>query len=132
MREFKRSPRIKEKIKLGDDIIEVNLEASAISADFIKGYNAVAIAENALKESKSSQAEEGIASALEAYGNAVIAILKIVFGEKDTLKILEFYEHDYGELLTEVFPFLIEEVYPKIKESAAIRAERIKAIYKVK
>ena len=48
MFELKRSEKIVEQIKLGDEIIEVNLDAGAIQARFTKGYNELLRAQNAL------------------------------------------------------------------------------------
>ena len=54
--------------------------------------------------------------AYQKLGNAVIAILKSVFGDDDTEIILEFYNNRYNEMALEVMPFITDVVIPKIRE----------------
>ena len=86
MFELKRSEKIVEQIKLGDEIIEVNLDAGAIQARFTKGYNELLRAQNALNGA-TSDTLDAVSDKLEQYGNAVVGVLQVIFGEENTQKI---------------------------------------------
>lgn len=129
MFELKRSEKIIEQIKLGNDIIEVNLDAGAIQARFTKGYNEVLRAQNALNGATNDNIES-ISAKLEQYGNAVISVLQVIFGEENTAKILAFYENNYTEMFTEIYPFISEVILPKISEASKRKTDALKALYK--
>lgn len=129
MFELKRSEKIVEQIKVGDDVIEVNLDAGAIQSRFTKGYNELLRAQAALNGVTGDNIE-AMSERLEQYGNAVVGVLQVVFGEVNTQKILDFYENNYTEMLTEVFPFISEVIIPKISEASKRKADELKALYK--
>ena len=129
MFELKRSEKIVEQIKLGDEIIEVNLDAGAIQARFTKGYNELLRAQNALNGA-TSDTLDAVSDKLEQYGNAVVGVLQVIFGEENTQKILAFYENNYSEVFTPIYPFIAEVIIPKISEASKRKAEELKALYK--
>lgn len=129
MFELKRSEKIVEQIKLGDEIIEVNLDAGAIQARFTKGYNELLRAQNALNGA-TSDTLDAVSDKLEQYGNAVVGVLQVIFGEENTQKILAFYENNYSEMFTQIYPFIVEVIIPKISEASKRKAEELKALYK--
>lgn len=129
MFELKRSEKIVEQIKLGDDIIEVNLDAGAIQARFTKGYNELLRAQSALNGA-TSDTLEAVSDKLEQYGNAVVGVLQVIFGEENTQKILAFYENNYSEMFMQIYPFISEVIIPKISEASKRKAEELKALYK--
>lgn len=128
MFELKRSEKIVEQIKLGDEIIEVNLDAGAIQTRFTKGYNELLRAQNALNGATSDTLDA--VSDMEQYGNAVVGVLQVIFGEENTQKILAFYENNYSEMFTQIYPFIAEVIIPKISEASKRKAEELKALYK--
>ena len=128
MFELKRSEKIVEQIKLGDEIIEVNLDAGAIQTRFTKGYNELLRAQNALNGATSDTLDA--VSDMEQYGNAVVGVLQVIFGEENTQKILAFYENNYSEMFTQIYPFIAEIIIPKISEASKRKAEELKALYK--
>lgn len=129
MFELKRSEKIVEQIKLGDEIIEVNLNAGAIQARFTKGYNELLRAQNALNGA-TSDTLDAVSDKLEQYGNAVVGVLQVIFGEENTQKILAFYENNYSEMFTQIYPFIVEVIIPKISEASKRKTEELKALYK--
>lgn len=129
MYQLKRSEKIVEQIKVGEDVLEINLDAGAVYAQFAKCHNALIIAEEALK----NVTAENMANAgenLEKYGAAVVGLLQVVFGDKNTEKILQFYEGNYIEMFTEIYPFLTTVVVPKMNETSRRKAEQVKAMYR--
>ena len=131
MYELKRSEKICEQIKLGDEIIEINLDAGAIQSRFIKNYRAVEVAEDALKDATIDKMA-GMGEKLEAYGNAVIGVLQVVFGDENTQKIVSFYEGNFIEMFSEIYPLLTTVIMPKVNEVTKRKSENIKAIYRGK
>jgi hypothetical protein len=131
MYELKRSKKICEQIKLGDELIEISLDAGAIHSRFIKSYRAVEVAEDALKDVTSDNMT-GTGEKLEAYGNAVAGVLQVVFGEENTQKILSFYEGNFIEMFGEIYPLLTTVIMPKINEVTKRKSENIKALYRGK
>ena len=129
MFELKRSEKIVEQIKLGDEIIEVNLDAGAIQARFTKGCNELLRAQSALNGA-TSDTLDAVSDKLEQYGNAVVGVLQVIFGEENTQKILAFYENNYTEMFTQIYPFIGEVIIPKISEASKRKADELKALYK--
>ena len=129
MFELKRIEKIVEQIKLGDEIIEVNLDAGAIQARFTKGYNELLRAQSALNGA-TSDTLDAVSDKLEQYGNAVVGVLQVIFGEENTQKILAFYENNYTEMFTQIYPFIGEVIIPKISEASKRKADELKALYK--
>lgn len=129
MFELKRSEKIVEQIKLGDEVIEVNLDVGAMQTRFTKGYNELLRAQSALNGITGDEIDT-VSDKLEQYGNAVAGVLQVIFGEENTQKILEFFEGNYNEMFMQIYPFISEVIIPKISEASKRRAEELKAIYK--
>lgn len=129
MYELRRSEKIVEQIKVGDDVIEVNLDVGAIQARFTKGYNELLRAQTALN-SITGDNMDAMSERLEQYGNAVVGVLQVVFGEENAQKILDFYEGNFTEMFTQIYPFIAEVVLPKISDAGKRKADELKALYK--
>lgn len=129
MYELRRSEKIVEQIKVGDDVIEVNLDVGAIQARFTKGYNELLRAQTALNGITGDNMD-AMSERLEQYGNAVVGVLQVVFGEENTQKILDFYEGNFTEMFTQIYPFIAEVVLPKISDAGKRKADELKALYK--
>lgn len=67
------------------------------------------------KISAESSNREELTSAYETLGNAVIAMIRSVFGDENTKTILEFYRNRYNDIILEVFPFITDVVLPDIR-----------------
>ena len=126
-----RKNRIKEQLQLchadGTVALTVNVDLNVdeIAARVNKAYEVLGSAQNALQKAPNSP------QALEAYGNAVMAVFNVLFGEEDAGKLLEFYENNYTEMLLDVFPFINNEIMPKIREASADRKARLLAASKM-
>jgi hypothetical protein len=128
MYELKRSNKITEQIKLGDEIIDVNVDIDEIAQKFKAAYVELAQAETALNTAKTGETET-TTNALETYGKALITLLQTVFGEDTTVKILEFYENRYIELSYEILPFIVNVILPAINNAATERKEKLNKLY---
>ena len=126
-----RKNRIKEQLQLchADGtvalVVDVDLNVDEIAARVNKAYETLGMAQNALQKAPNSP------QALEAYGNAVMSIFSVLFGDEDAAKLLEFYEGNYTEMLLDVFPFINNEILPKIREASADRKAQLLAASKM-
>ena len=126
MYEFKRRSRINEQIKIGDEIITVDIDAESIALEYDKRYNAIVKAEQNLKTAQGDNKTK----ILQAYGEAVTALFDLIFGEENAEKIIKFYENRFIEMSMEVFPFIIDVIRPALMK--ALDEMRVKAVAQYK
>ena len=125
-----RKNRIKEELQLchADGTLAlsvmVDLNIDEIGARVSKAYETLGMAQNTLEKSPNSEAAQ------KAYGEAVIAVFNVIFGEEDAANILLFYEGNYTEMLLDVFPFIDGEIIPKIREASEARKAQLLAAAK--
>ena len=121
-----RKNRIKETVQLCNadgsvaEEINVDLNVDTIAARMNKAYEMLGIMQNQLQEDNNP-------ANVEAFGRAVIAVFEVVFGD-DCKKILDFYENSYGEMLLDLFPFINDEIMPKIREASEQRKNQLKEL----
>lgn len=125
MYQITRKNRIKETLQLchanGDvaEEINVDLNVDVIAGRMNKAYEALGMAQNALEADSASPVM------LEQYGKAVMAVLEVVFGEDGCKRIVAFYENNYTEMLLDLFPFINNEIMPKIREASDQRKQQL-------
>lgn len=131
-----RTQKITETLELSDkngnviDSIDIDIDADAVCTAFRKKQTEVIDAERRLKEIRKNGVETDLECAYEAYGNAVIAIFELIFGEDCTKKLLEFFEDNYIEMGIQVVPFINAVIVPKINETLRNRKAQIRALHK--
>ena len=101
--------------------VTVDLDIDQIAARMAKAYELMGMLQNELKKDPKNPAT------MEAFGQAVIEIFKIIFGEDQAGDILKFYENDYTEMLVDLFPFINDQVMPQIKAASRQRREQLEA-----
>ena len=101
--------------------VTVDLDIDQIAARMSKSYEMMGMLQNELKKDPKNQ------TTMEAFGQAVLEIFKIIFGDDQAEKILKFYEDDYTEMLVDLFPFINDQIMPKIKEASRLRREQLEA-----
>lgn len=125
MYQITRKNRIKEQLQLCHEngsvalVLDVDLNVDEIASRVNKAYEVLGAAQLALDK------DPGDPRTLEAYGKAVIAVFTVIFGEDGAEKLLAFYENNYTEMLLDVFPFLNNEIMPKIREASANRKAQL-------
>ena len=125
MYQITRKNKIKEQLQIchenGDVAltIDVDLNVDEIAARVNKAYEVLGSAQIDLERDPHSE------KAAEAYGKAVIAVFNVIFGEENTNELLLFYENNYTELLLDIFPFINDEIMPKIREASASRKQQL-------
>ncbi|MPW26261.1 hypothetical protein GC105_10725 [Alkalibaculum sp. M08DMB] len=131
MRELKRSSKVVEEIKLGDKTLKINLNFDDILNNYRKTQLEIVKAEQEVRRLQTEGVQkEKLSESITIYGESIIAMFKLVFGEENTADILEFYEDNYTEMAQEVIPFITEVISPKIQEVAKERKSKLKQKYK--
>jgi len=59
---------------------------------------------------------KGEDDAVELFGVAIINMFKTVFGEENTVAILEYFEGKYTDMLTNCIPFIEQVIQPAIEK----------------
>lgn len=77
----------------------------------LKNFRALQIKMIDLETNKNHLAEE---TAIEERGKCVVDMFVLLFGQQATEKILAFYEDNYVEMLTDIFPFIQEVIIPRL------------------
>lgn len=130
MYKITRKNRIKEELQLchanGDIAVslDVDINVDEMAARFNKAYSNFVEANGYLQKNTTSP------EAMEQFGNTVIALFTVIFGEDGARKILEFYENHYSEMLVDLFPFINDEIMPKIAEASEERKKQLLAASK--
>lgn len=119
MYELKRSKIIKEKVKVGDEVLETELNLSENANEIIKILKKVEL----IKINLEKQIE--LSKNLKDLGEITVNLTRIVFGSNFE-KVLRFYSKDNSEVITvdnscvnemiaEIIPFIIY-LRPQIEE----------------
>ena len=123
--EIRRRNRIKETIEFyrGEETVpaltvDVDLNTDDMSAAAAKAWDALGIATVELEKTKTTKS-------LVNYGEAVLALFKVIFGE-DAGKIVAFYEGKTEEMLVDLAPFL-EQVITQVKAAREARINQFLA-----
>lgn len=128
MYEVKRKAKITETLKFTDSDGKTLTLAVAINIDDILArYN---IARRTLADAQAAVKAKQTDEALATLGKAVVAFLELLFGEDDTVSMLNFYEGRTTELLTDLAPFITDVITPRINDAMQERAAQYKRMKK--
>lgn len=127
MYQVQRKNKIVEQLQLvhaNGDIactIDVDINVDQIGAKINSAFELVGIAQNAILKDPNSE------EAANAYGQAVAALFTAVFGEDGYNKIVAFYgsKDAWTEMLIDLFPFINNEIIPKVREASAERKKQL-------
>lgn len=125
MYQVTRKNRIKESVQLCHadgtvaETIEVDLNVDEVANRANKAYEMLGMAQLELQKGGNNE------KLLEAYGNAVIAVFNVIFGADGASRVIAFYEGNYTEMLLDLFPFINNEIMPKIRAATAARKEQL-------
>lgn len=64
------------------------------------------------------------------YGTIFVEILKVVFGEEGCTKLLANYENKYEKLLSDVAPFIVDVINPRMDAAMKARTEKYRRLNK--
>lgn len=110
MRELTRKKRIYEELKVGDDILKINIDPTAMLPEYNRARDALLVAQ--------SIAQSGAEADLAQFGQAVVDMMEILLGKDNATIVIEFYEDNYIEMLEQVLPYMEEVIVPQMTEAA--------------
>ena len=79
--------------------VQVDINTDEMGAAAKRAWDALGIATAALQRNTGSE------EAAAEYGEALVALFAVIFGEDDARRILDFYEGREGEMLLDLEPF---------------------------
>lgn len=111
---IKKTNMINEKLIIKDGTfkrlkINVKMHVDDVLSDYNSAQAKLKIAEEKIRKNPTEFSQK-------EYGEAVINIFNVVFGEKDTQRILKFYENRYAEMLIDIFPFVQDKILPNLQK----------------
>lgn len=121
----KRKKKVFETFALADEdgnIVhkyEVSCDPEEHLIEYNRAVNKIIQAERIIKEDPNPQN-------YEMYGQTVVDMLGIFFGEEAVTEILDFYESRYTEMITEIYPFITEVLMPKMREISEAELEKVR------
>ena len=110
MRELTRKKRIFEELKVGDDILKINIDPTAMLPEYNRARDALLVAQ--------SVAQSGAEADLAQFGQAVVDMMEILLGKENAKVIIAFYEDNYVEMLEQVLPYMEEVIVPQMTAAA--------------
>ncbi len=126
--QLSRTRKIIETLELTGDngkvtkTIDVNLDVGIIAKEYRDLCEKLGKAERQLKEAQKQNDTELFEKTLEVYGEAIIALLRLIFGEENAQVLLDYFENNYFEMAIKLIPFIFDVLSPKIIEG--IKAEK--------
>ena len=106
-----------------EKVLHVKFDADRMAREFNTARNGIIRAQKEVKEGKATDA-------YTAFGNAAIEMFKVVFGEENTLAILEFYENNYFEMVSELMPFITDVAEPAVQQAIDAKKQQLANNYK--
>lgn len=111
MRELKRKKRIYEEIKVGDEVLKINIDPTALVPEYNRARDALLVAQAAASKT-------GSEADLAQLGEVITEMVSLMLGTENAEKVLAFYEGDYVEMMEEVIPYLNEVLVPQFLKAA--------------
>lgn len=129
MAQIQRKKRIDDTLDLLDETGEV-CYTIPVSIDLDRSFVSITKARREAALAEQELRSKNTAEAIEAYGKAICELFTSVFGEPGTEKIVQHYEGNYSEMLLDILPYLLENVFPKIDALSSERLQQAVALRK--
>ena len=104
--------------------IPVNLRVDDVLAQYNRLRRMLGEAQENLKKDPLSESTQA------AYGTVIIGFFELIFGSEGCKKLLDYYENRYGEMLSDVAPFVVDVIQPQMEAAMKERANRYRDIAK--
>lgn len=119
-----KSKKVSEQIDVDGQILDINVNVAKTSLHFNEAYN------NVLRLQNVDITSDNVVEQFEQLGNAVIELLEVILGKKQTETLINAYDEDYIQLLEDIVPFIDQKIKPAMieysKEKQRIAAEKYK------
>lgn len=123
--QISRSKAATERLELVDeagqvvDAIVIRLDQAGLAKNASQKVIELTHAQAALKKAEAErQDKDQLAAAYQHVEESFLSVIRVICGEEDTKKLLDFYGGNVLELSNAVTPFFIQVVIPKIREMA--------------
>lgn len=115
---------IKTQIDLDGEIIDVVINPIKMANQFMDAYTRLCQVQSRMRTldrltSKTNPTPEEVTernAVLTDYGEVIMEVLVIVFGQETTAKIVEFHQNDYTIMLADLLPFIHDEILPAVQD----------------
>lgn len=122
MFEVTRRQHIKDKIMLRDggktEVLEYTIDPYRAAHDY-------QIAQQVLVQAQAEAKKDASEVNLNKFGEAVVSLFTVLFGQNVAEKLLAFYDGREAEMLEDMFPLIVEGIVPKLREASKEYAARI-------
>lgn len=113
--------QIKTEMKVVDTdnqeyIMHVNLHVEDVLAQYNNLRRLLGEAERQVKEQPNEDSYQQLA-------NVIVSLIRLIFGDEQTSKLIDIYENRNLELLFDVVPFITSEIQPAINKAVEERAK---------
>lgn len=112
MYKIKRQNHITEQLQIEDNGKELTLNVDIYVDAITRDYVELGARLNRLRQQ--IQQKDAPEELITEFGRVITSYFILFFGEEQTEKLLELYEHRYNELLLDITPFLQDVVVPAI------------------
>lgn len=132
-----RAKKITEPLELVDEtgatvkVIPAAITPDKVVMEFNRRYNAVIAAQKAAQQ-VADPSDAGAQEVLSLFGDAVLSLLGLVFGDDGAAEILDFYEDAYAEMAVAVFPYIEDVIVPEIRRSAEAMRQQAASRYNIR
>ena len=130
MQKIKRMNRIREELQLchadGTVALTVNVDINTddMAAQIRQAYEQFEAVKALLNAEGAGKEQE------QAAGEALLGLFRLVFGQQNLQRMLEFYEGRESELLLDVLPFVRDEILMKVYTAVNARKAQIVKFFK--
>ena len=106
-----------------EKVIHVEFNADAMAREFNAARNGIIRAQAEVKKGE-------VSDKYTTFGEAVIEIFRVVFGENNTREIIGFYENNYLEMVSELMPFITDVAAPAVQQAVDAKKQQLANNYK--
>lgn len=130
MYELRRSIKITERLKLGDEVLDIVIAPEEIVRDYRVAMASITEAQKAVRKAQQNKDLDSIKAALEQFGDAITGLMTVLLGKENTEKILAFYEGNRIEMSSWITPYLIGVIKPKIDQATTEMQRQARKAYR--
>lgn len=109
-----------------DVVIHVHINVDEIMSRYNRARKIIGEMQHKLEEDPTSE------EALFSYGASILSLFELLFGEENTQKIVDVYESKYTDMLSDIAPFIVEVVQPKMEEAVRVHVEKLSRVHNAK
>ncbi len=130
MYEIRRTIKITEQLKLGDDVLDIVIAPEEIVKEYNRSVAGITKAQTVVNKAKQAGDPASAKAAVEQFGEAITQLMDVLLGNANTEKIIAFYDGNKIEMSSWITPFLTGVIAPKMKEAAEMMRQQVSRDYR--